>query len=181
MTDIAAQARAAAFNFEGKKDGLYQKKGDDWVVRFTLQASELCDALREAPLGTRYQLALVEIGDDELPIDRNDTQPRPDNTVSASSSVPAGAKRKFEDMLPAQQAGMLCADEAFQRFLQENYRNTWRDTSLADDPHDVRAARAVRAICGVNSRKNITEDNVIWYGLVHNFRLWQRHPELSAV
>lgn len=187
MTDIAARARAAAFSIEGKKDGLYQKKGEDWVVRFTIQAGELCDQLRNAPLGTRYQLALVEIGDDEQPINRKggdapelagaespqrsksvpDTQPRSVSTAQAGAEK---ERRSFNEMSPAQQAGMLCQEPAFIRFIGEKHDEAVTNKFLAAD--------WVRLNCRVKSRSQITADNAAWSSIVLAYRIWQHEAQV---
>lgn len=78
-------------------------------------------------------------------------------------------RRTFTDMLPAQQAGMLCSDRAFRLFLAEKF-----DMPLPD-PEE--AANIIRHHCKVKSRKDITTDNPDWSGLVLAYRLWQREPE----
>jgi len=98
-----------------------------------------------------------------------DTTPQPDQSVG----VPAGAKvrRKFEDLTPAQQAGILCGQPSFRIFLSKrfNYGVTT----------DEEAAEAVRELCKVKSRALLTTDNADWSGLLLAFRLWESHPELE--
>lgn len=77
------------------------------------------------------------------------------------------APRSFHDMSPAQQAGMLCADPVFVKFLDETV-----------GPND--AAHTVRMICGVTSRGDIkpgTEAARRWSGIVSDYRAWQHEPE----
>jgi hypothetical protein len=66
VTDISALAREAAVHCEAKKHG-YRQTQDGIVVSFVLHPEEIPDALATASLGTRYMLALVEIGEDEKP------------------------------------------------------------------------------------------------------------------
>lgn len=62
------------------------------------------------------------------------------------------SKRRFDDLPPAQQAGMLCNDEQFQRFanLQERQTNTPTSTGFA--------AEFIRTKCGIRSRKQLNEN-----------------------
>ena len=92
--------------------------------------------------------------------------------------TPAGAdkeRRKFSEMLPAQQAGILCNEVAFHKFLQEKFRTAWM---RCDDMNDqLRSRNVIREICKVDSRADITSSNADWSALVLAYRLWQREPE----
>lgn len=96
--------------------------------------------------------------------------------ATSSPSVPAEPvradkeRRKFDDLAPAQQAGILCGEQAFRKFLSEKFGRLWLITQ--NDP-----AAVVREICEVNSRAEIKPDNALWAALVLSYRLWQREPE----
>jgi len=75
----------------------------------------------------------------------------------------------FHEMSPAQQAGMLCADEAFQKFMKET--GNVKPDNVAD---------TIRGLCGVTSRSDIkpgTEAARRWSGIVSDYRAWQHEPE----
>lgn len=93
----------------------------------------------------------------------------PSPTVSRNTAGEA-ERRTFSDMKPSQQAGMLCFDASFRRFLNERFNYS---TEGAAD-----AAEAVREICNVKSRALITSDNAEWSALVLAYRLWQREPSI---
>ena len=61
-------ARNQAISLEAKKDALAQRQNGDWKVSFTVQGADMDPRLTQAPMGTRYAVVLVEIGDDELPV-----------------------------------------------------------------------------------------------------------------
>jgi hypothetical protein len=86
---------------------------------------------------------------------------------------PQSEKKRWEDMTAAQQAGVLCGDAAFVKFLDGRYANiTIRDSGSA--------AVAVRDICGVLSRSEIDSQPTAkarWDLLVAEYRAWQREPE----
>ena len=90
------------------------------------------------------------------------TEPAPD------VGRPARAKRKFEEMPPAAQAGMLCNEESFRRYLRECGNGPVEDKDTA--------ASVVRWICMVDSRSDISNDNRNWPALVRGYRAWMREP-----
>jgi hypothetical protein len=67
---------------------------------------------------------------------------QPDPTGKVAGSIPAGSPKTY-----AQQAGILCQQQSFRRFLGERYEY--------DVPSADHAAVAVREICGVESRKDL--------------------------
>ena len=60
------QVEDAVQTMEGSLMILRQSKSG-WVVGFSIHPNEIPDLLLRVPLGTRYQIALVQIGDDEQP------------------------------------------------------------------------------------------------------------------
>lgn len=168
--------RDAAINCEVRKIAYRQTK-DGVVVSFVLHPNEVPSELANAHLGTRYMIALVEIGDDDQPkggdrteagriSEQLDTAPRQETKT--------GGARSWDSMSAAQQAGILCADKAFQKFITE--KNGW-----AWQPNDEQAAQYIRDYCDVQSRSNIDTTpgrRVLWDNLVAGFRTWQQYPEL---
>lgn len=90
---------------EAKKHA-YRQTQDGVVVSFVLHPNDLPDGLATAPLGTRYMLALVEIGDDEQP------------------KKPAASL--------AQRAGLLCGETSFQTFLDKRAGEYFRELPEPD-------------------------------------------------
>jgi hypothetical protein len=157
--NIADKARNAAISLEAKKDALAQRQSGDWKVSFTVQAADMNARLTSAPMGTRFAMVLVEIGDDEEPVDRPEilARPRPDT-----------AKRDWRDLLPSQQAGIRCDEPSFVAFLREQRSDDWIETR---EP-----AECVRLICGVTSRSELTTNQkarVIWHQLDEQFQAWK--------
>lgn len=74
-------------------------------------------------------------------------------TSSGSTTAPAAAtkeekaKRKWDELSIAQQAGIMCNEKGFQTFINE--KDPHFDATTED------AAQYVRQLCGVNSRANI--------------------------
>lgn len=190
MNAIADLARENAMSVEAKKHALRQQQDGCWIMTLRVHPSDMPEQIMKAPMGTRYMLALVEIGDDEQPLPPHPAvaAPRPAKAPQPSPP-PVGEnkhKRPFAEWAPAQQAGMLCSDKSFQKFLCEKYERYWVGVSddgryLSDRPPPERwkaiAAVVVRMILDVDSRADITPENADWSGLVLAYRLWQREPE----
>lgn len=104
-------------------------------------------------------------------------EPRALNAEAAGSNPARSAKARqpFDEMKPSQQAGMLCDDVSFTKFLIERHSAEWRGT--AGSPFE-RCAIVVRSICDVRSRADITSANVRWRNLVRDYRAWQREAEV---
>ncbi len=133
---------------EAKKHG-YRQTQDGIVVSFVLHPNEVPDDLALAALGTRYMLALVRIGDDETPQPPKAKRP----------------SRPFASLPRSQQAGILCNDKTFQRWVTGRYGFTM----------DLNGARQfVINECKVNSRRELDVDveaGVLWDVLRGQFEI----------
>jgi hypothetical protein len=112
------------------------------------------------------QHALQRSDDDSS---KHDARPAP---AMAQPTQPARAKQSWDELSPAQQAGMLCADKSFIQFLAGEYQRG------CDDENE--AADIVRWYCDVESRAEIkrgTRANVLFQELVGKYRAWMREPE----
>lgn len=77
--------------------------------------------------------------------------------------------RKWHDMKPSQQAGMLCADPLFLQFIRHRTNN-----STIDD-----TAEWVRGQCAVRSRAELDEDPFAkneWLCITADFFRWKNEP-----
>lgn len=159
----------AALSFEAKKDSMRQTQSGTWKVTFTVQATDVPRSLTEAMPGARYQVVIVEIGDDELPrkpsmtATTGDARPQP-------KDKPAGAKpkRDWRDVPPAEQAGIRCEEAAFVHFLREQWPDDWHETQDTAD--------CVRLICGVESRSLLSTNQrarIIWHQLDEQYQAWK--------
>lgn len=101
-------------------------------------------------------------------VSARDVAPNREDAADKVASPSSRPKRAWGDLSPAQQAGLLCGDPMFQQFL----------CGLGNASHPGRdeAAEAVRRICRVRSRAEITTDNIEWRNLVADFRAWERTP-----
>jgi hypothetical protein len=80
MTDQAAYCEARKVAYRQTKDGL--------VVSFVVHPNDMPDELATAPLGTRYMLALAEIGDDEEPVEVTLSTTRPNGQAARYRAAP---------------------------------------------------------------------------------------------
>ena len=163
-------ARNQAISLEAKKDALAQRQNGDWKVSFTVQGIDMDTRLTQAPMGTRYAMVLVEIGPDELPVQKE--APAKPRQTSPPSSPPGGVKRgkiDWRDMQPAAQAALRCDQPAFWAFLREEHN--YSHVIDADS-----AATAIRHICVVKSRSEFSTDHrkrVLWKQLDDQFSAWK--------
>ncbi len=157
--DIATQN---AISFECKKDSLRQSQSGDWKIAFTVQGLDMDERLTKAFPGTRYMAVLVEVNDDELPVQQPETKPH------GPSLSPPAKRMDWRDLQPAAQAGIRCEEPVFKLFLRENYPDHY---VISHDP-----AEAVRSICGVKSRSELGSNHharVLWHSLDQHFQAWK--------
>lgn len=88
--------------------------------------------------GQRFMAALVEVGDDELPV-----QPAPVADVGMPITEPKGGAL-------AKLAGMWCADKTFQSWLELDPDNA--------APTENGAALCLYALCNIQSRRQLDHD-----------------------
>lgn len=117
--------RGAAIGFEAVRYSMTQTK-DGFKLTLVIHPEDINPDLTSHPIGTRYQVALVEVSDDGQPV-------KPKSKTEAEQAVAS--------------AGMLCRNTAFQ---------TWLVTEgLTDEISEAHAANAVCEYCKVNSRSEI--------------------------
>jgi hypothetical protein len=95
---------------------------------------------------------------------------------SPASVSPGPMRAKFSDKLYAQQAGILCNDPKFIRFLCERFDYTKIE---AGEP----AAVVIRDYCDVQSRSEIrpgTDAGTRWELLLSAYRVWDLAPACGA-
>jgi hypothetical protein len=86
-----------------------------------------------------------------------------------------GSPLTWDALSPAQQAGILCNEPAFRKFIHEIH--AWHNYHEADG-----AAEFVRLHCIVTSRADIRAHHPsgkLWRELVAEYRAWQREPAVT--
>lgn len=148
MNAIADTARQNAMQVEAKKDGLSQLQSGEWVLKLKLHAADIPTPLLTANMGTRYMLAVVEIGDNEEPVQQE---------------KPKGKSY-------AQQAAMCCGEPGFHVFCHDTLN--WE---ISPVQNEERIAEQLRAHCGVISRADLiegTEAGTKWRKLWLDYQNW---------
>lgn len=82
------------------------------------------------------------------------------------------SKKSWHDMAPAQQAGILCNEPSFQKFMLQEFGE-----------YPGGCAEAVRGECHVKSRSEIqpgTRAAEIWAVIVSDYRAWMHEPEVVS-
>lgn len=149
---VADEAHDAAIHCEMVMYA-YRKNKDGVVVSFVVHPNDVPPELAAAHIGARFMVALVELADDETP----------------------KGKRDWNDMQPAQQAGIRCGERTFFIFLRDKHGRTPKQ--LKD------CAAIVRDICGVESRVELGTNQkarVIWHQLDTEYQAWLASGRLSA-
>lgn len=93
-------------------------------------------------------------------------------TETDDETPPEWQDSKWEDLGPVKQAGVLCGDETFRRFLAEKVAPC--------DGLDA-AVKIVRGLCNVESRAELATNASAastWRRIVGEYRAWQREPEI---
>jgi hypothetical protein len=154
MGSPARAARANAISLEIKKDGLQQRQSGDWMLRVTVAAHDMDQRIVAAPMGTRFVCVLVEVNDDETPVDHQ-----------------AIDRGKWRDLGATKQAGIRCKDPVFWAFLSE-------ELEAGEEINEVGATIFVRTFCGVESRSDLEKPGhgdarARWYSLDNRFQAWK--------
>ena len=125
---LSSDIKDLAIAFEGRKVGVSQTK-DGIILRISIHPDECPTTVWRDWVGTRYQIAMVRIGDDEQPTAH-------DSVIIANKAIAS--------------AGMMCRDEAFQSWLAAE--GIGGDIEV--DVHDTErwAIDALRGYLGITSR-----------------------------
>lgn len=175
---IADEARDNALHCEMVKYAYRQTK-DGVVVSFVVHPNDIPAELSISHIGARFMVALVQLGDDELPVKQpakesqrtpaSQTTPQPDKPRSA------GVKRDWRDLQPAQQAGIRCGEPTFAAYLREMHPDEWRETR--------EAAACVRFICSVHSRVELGTNQkarALWHQMDTQYQGWLAKESVGA-
>jgi hypothetical protein len=158
MNNPATKARESSLHCEAKKHA-YRQTQDGVVVSFVLHPQEVPDGLATASLGTRYMLAMVEIGDNE--------EPKPQQPVAKTDG-----KRAFGDLPRSQQAALALQRESFRRFLEEDGAPCG-DATLAD--------LALKSQLGILSKTEMDIADSLpareWDRIYRQFNDWLNEPQ----
>jgi len=133
-----------------------RKSKDGIVLSVVIHPSDIRREILTDPIGQRYMMALVPIGDDEqpntvsgsAPAEASTTVGEPEEHRDRAATRSERSKQAYAQSSPAMKAvvraAILCEDPLFQ---------TWMDADDSDQ-----AAIEVRKYCHVDSRADISKD-----------------------
>lgn len=132
--------------FEGVKVGLRQSK-DGYVLSVGIHPDEIPDELTRDFIGSRYVVVMVRLGDDEMPMNREQTFPG-DHAVKL--------------------AGILCRDPEFWDWL---HQNEW-----LMDKNENACVEWLTSFLGIESRKELktnSEARELFNNIRKRFEQWK--------
>lgn len=135
MTDI----RAAAINFEAVKLALSQSK-DGVAFKLSIHPDDVKPELWTHPIGARYMVALVRLGDDDQPL----SKPQP---PAEGAAAPNKSKERWHDMKLSKRAAIMCGEPEFWQWIRSRF-----DMSPHEMPDATQAAGWLRHRTAVGSR-----------------------------
>jgi hypothetical protein len=134
-------------NFEGIKIGLKQSK-DGFVLTLAVHPDDIPDELMRDFVGSRYQVVMVRLGDDDQPLSREGEFPG-DHAVKM--------------------AGILCRDPEFWRWLN--------DREMLMEKNEKACAEWLISYLSIESRKELktdTEARNLFNQLKRSFDAWRK-------
>lgn len=120
-----------AIAFEARKVSVNQNK-DGIILRLSIHPDECPPEIWKDWVGTRYQCALVKIGDDEQPTAHDDT-------IKVNKAIAS--------------AGMLCREPTFHSWMAE--QGIGGDVEVDVDNPEAWAVAALRGYLGITSRSEM--------------------------
>ena len=155
-----------------KKDAWNQLQSGSYKITLTINPADLSDnrfddlvRFLKAPMGQRYAAVLVEISDDEQPVAHN-AFAGPENREDPE---PLGEPLPDKPNYTAQ-AGMLCKEPLFWRFLRES------PTIQIEATDEESAADAIRYMCLIDSRRGLNSNSraaKYFRSIVADFENWK--------
>jgi len=134
-------------NFEAIKLGLKQSK-DGYVLTLAIHPDDLDESVLRDFVGSRYQVVMVRLGDDDQPLSREGEFPG-DHAVKM--------------------AGMLCRSQEFWRWLH--------DREMLMERNEAACTEWLISYLGIESRKELktnTEARALFNQLKRSFDAWSK-------
>lgn len=124
---------------EMMKISFRQDAKEGMVICFAVDPAYMPEQLWKAPIGSRFACALVQIDDNEKPV----------------PPKPKAEKEKKKQNANVMRAAIACGEVPFQNFLLKTHPDHWK---YAFGEGRDKAANALRAILGIDSRKALATD-----------------------
>lgn len=133
--------------FEGIKTGLRQSK-EGYMLTLAVHPEDVPDDLMRDYVGSRYMVVMVRIGDDEKPMNR---------------------EQSFPGDTAVQVAGLLCRDPEFWDFLH--------DSGWLEDKNEVSCKEFLHTFLHIDSRKELktsSEARDLFKQIRKSFESWKQ-------
>lgn len=190
MSDFEAKvATANAISFEAWKWKITEQTGGMYRIPFDVKSEELPEAVKNAPVGTRFLVVLVELNDDETAKQHPRGITDPCSTPSDQGKGSDSPGRKWSELSYAERAGIRCSDERFHTFLSKDHQTVWLEAAnkyinetMGKNKNTLVAGETLRNLCGVGSRKDIlpeTEAAMIFDDIETQYKLYLKYEEQS--
>ena len=137
--DYENQMKRATINFEAVKLTMRQDK-HGFILTLSVHPDEVPESLFRDWVGSRYQVAMVQLDDNEQPV------------------VP---KEKTEGERAIARAGLMCKDADFQNFCAEKYQMEKSEDAfyrVEKEFGEKETAVYVRDYIGIESRKELMDN-----------------------
>lgn len=124
--------------------------------------------------GQRLALSVALIHDDETTT-AHAPAPQPSDKPASGANGNGADRRSFKELPRSQQAGILCGDVVFEKFL----RDRRGEKVVLDDNGQIDAAATLRRICCIDSRRDLDTGNAaaaIFDKLRDDYRFWRDNP-----
>lgn len=130
----------------------HSKRADGGInIGLAIHPHGIPSQLRNAELGDRYLIVLVQLDENEQPVEAKEEPAHESPRLSPNDARVASPVDS--DKRLAQRAGILCNDPRFHRFLEKTYSQYLPNGCSVKDTED--AATLVRFLCQVDSRSDI--------------------------
>ena len=143
---------------------------EGYVISFSVTPQEMHSDLADALIPSYWRLTLTpmdEQGNFETPAASMPVRGAAEETISVEAAP--RPRKSWDEIDGSQQAGILCADKAFQKFIAEL-------VFPIINPNEIHAKRCVHEYCRVASRSELkvgTGALERWRDLVERYRTWQ--------
>lgn len=125
----------------------YRKNNQGVVVSFVVHPDDMPDALATARIGSRWVGALVQVNDDETPVERKEASPAPRQDVNPRQTDGGKERQNWQALPPSQRAGIRINEATFAAYLREEHPDEWHETGEAD--------ACLKFICKIGSKRDL--------------------------
>ena len=157
----------------------FRKNNTGTVVGFVIHPDDMPAELATARIGSRYVAVLVQVGDDELPVQQPAKESKADSTPArpslAKDKPSEKAKRPWRDTPYPQQAGIRIGEPTFAAYLREEHSDEWHETGDAD--------ACLKLLCGIDSKRELGisgKPATMWFQLESAYSAWLAKERVGA-